>query len=105
MVHIKRLALSYFRFPIFTVVANLRPIWEAAERVLPRACCACSHQLQVNFQTNEMLDRTVGVRVRQNGGLGSSVTYNLNGMSGESVRIFIDGIPISTYGAYFNSFD
>ncbi|MDR6197740.1 TonB-dependent receptor plug domain-containing protein [Siphonobacter sp. SORGH_AS_0500] len=55
-----------------------------------------------NFQTNEMLDRTVGVRVRQNGGLGSSVTYNLNGMSGESVRIFIDGIPISTYGASFS---
>ncbi len=55
-----------------------------------------------NFQTNEMLDRTVGVRVRQNGGLGSAVTYNLNGMSGESVRIFIDGIPISTYGASFS---
>lgn len=55
-----------------------------------------------NFQTNEMLDRTVGVRVRQNGGLGSAVAYNLNGMSGESVRIFIDGIPISTYGASFS---
>lgn len=55
-----------------------------------------------NFQTNELLDRTVGVRVRQNGGLGSAVTYNLNGMSGESVRIFIDGIPISTYGASFS---
>ncbi|MCK8495794.1 TonB-dependent receptor [Spirosoma sp. RP8] len=55
-----------------------------------------------NFQTNELLDRTVGVRVRQNGGLGSSVSYNLNGMSGESVRIFIDGIPISTYGASFS---
>lgn len=55
-----------------------------------------------NFQTNELLDRTVGVRVRQNGGLGSAVTYNLNGMSGNSVRIFIDGIPISTYGASFS---
>jgi outer membrane receptor protein involved in Fe transport len=55
-----------------------------------------------NFQTNELLDRTVGVRVRQNGGMGSAVTYNLNGMSGESVRIFIDGIPIATYGASFS---
>lgn len=55
-----------------------------------------------NFQTNELLDRTVGVRVRQNGGLGSAVSYNLNGMSGNSVRIFIDGIPISTYGASFS---
>ncbi len=55
-----------------------------------------------NIQTNELLDRTAGVRVRQNGGLGSSVNYILNGMSGNSVRIFIDGIPISTYGQSFN---
>ncbi len=55
-----------------------------------------------NIQTNELLDRTAGVRVRQNGGLGSSVDYNLNGMSGNSVRIFVDGIPISTYGQSFS---
>lgn len=55
-----------------------------------------------NIQTNELLDRTAGVRVRQNGGLGSSVDYNLNGMTGNSVRIFIDGIPISTYGTSYN---
>lgn len=55
-----------------------------------------------NFQTNELLDRTVGVRVRQNGGIGSAVNYNLNGMSGNSVRIFVDGIPISTYGESFS---
>lgn len=55
-----------------------------------------------NIQTNELLDRTVGVRIRQNGGLGSRVDYNLNGMSGSSVRIFIDGLPISTYGSSFN---
>lgn len=55
-----------------------------------------------NLQTNELLDRTVGVRVRQNGGLGASVEYNLNGMSGRAVGIFIDGIEISTYGSSFN---
>ncbi len=55
-----------------------------------------------NLQTNELLDRTVGVRVRQNGGLGSAVEYNLNGMSGRSVGVFIDGIEISTYGSSFN---
>lgn len=55
-----------------------------------------------NIQTNELLDRTAGVRVRQNGGLGSSVEYNLNGMTGNSVRVFVDGIPISTYGTSFN---
>lgn len=55
-----------------------------------------------NIQTNELLDRTVGVRVRQSGGLGSSVDYNLNGMSGNAVKVFVDGIPISTYGPSFS---
>lgn len=55
-----------------------------------------------NLQTNELLDRTVGVRIRQNGGLGSDVVYNINGMSGNAIKIFIDGIPISTYGSSFD---
>lgn len=55
-----------------------------------------------NIQTNDLLAQSVGVRVRQNGGLGSSVNYNLNGMTGNSIRIFIDGIPISTYGSSFS---
>ncbi|WP_236025597.1 TonB-dependent receptor [Algoriphagus oliviformis] len=55
-----------------------------------------------SLQTNDLLNRSVGVKVRQAGGLGSAVNYNLNGMSGNSVRIFIDGIPISTYGASFS---
>lgn len=55
-----------------------------------------------NIQTNELLDRTVGVRVRQDGGLGSGVNYNLNGMSGNAVRVMIDGVPMSTFGSSFN---
>ncbi|WP_163400800.1 TonB-dependent receptor plug domain-containing protein [Flavobacterium fluviatile] len=55
-----------------------------------------------NLTTNELLDRSVGVRVRQNGGIGSNVEYNLNGMSGSTVGIFIDGIEASTYGSSFN---
>ncbi|MDR1585195.1 MAG: TonB-dependent receptor [Prevotellaceae bacterium] len=55
-----------------------------------------------SVQTNELLDRTAGVRVRKSGGLGSATNYNLNGMSGNSVKIFIDGIPISTYGSSFS---
>ncbi|WMI66794.1 TonB-dependent receptor [Aestuariibaculum sp. YM273] len=55
-----------------------------------------------NIQTNELLNTTVGVKIRQNGGLGSNVQYSLNGLSGSAVRIFIDGIPISTYGSSFS---
>ncbi|MFB9057183.1 TonB-dependent receptor plug domain-containing protein [Mariniflexile ostreae] len=55
-----------------------------------------------NIQTNELLNTTAGVKIRQNGGLGSEVSYSLNGLSGSAVRIFIDGIPISIYGSSFN---
>ena len=55
-----------------------------------------------NVQTNELLNATVGVKTRQNGGLGSHVAYSLNGLSGRSISIFIDGIPISMYGSSFN---
>ncbi|SHI30731.1 Outer membrane receptor proteins, mostly Fe transport [Mesonia phycicola] len=55
-----------------------------------------------SIQTNELLNTTVGVKIRQNGGLGSEVEYSLNGLSGNAVRIFIDGIPISTYGSSFS---
>ncbi|GAA4178933.1 TonB-dependent receptor [Sphingobacterium ginsenosidimutans] len=55
-----------------------------------------------NLTTNELLDRTVGVRVRQNGGVGSQIEYNLNGMSGSTIGIFLDGIEVSTYGSSFN---
>ena len=55
-----------------------------------------------NIQTNDLLNTSAGVKIRQNGGLGSSVEYSLNGLSGSSVRIFIDGIPISMYGNSFN---
>lgn len=55
-----------------------------------------------NLTTNELLDRAVGVRVRQNGGEGSAIEYNLNGMSGSTIGLFLDGIEISTYGSSFN---
>lgn len=55
-----------------------------------------------SIQTNDLLDRTAGVRVRQSGGLGSDVNYNLNGLSGNSVKVFIDGVPIRNYGPSFS---
>lgn len=56
----------------------------------------------MSLQTNEILDRSAGVKIRQDGGLGSRVNYNLNGLSGRSVKIFIDGIPTENYGGAFS---
>lgn len=55
-----------------------------------------------SLQATDLLDRTAGVRLRQSGGMGSDVQYNINGLTGNSVRIFIDGIPIRNYGASFS---
>ncbi|MEM6319142.1 MAG: carboxypeptidase-like regulatory domain-containing protein [Bacteroidota bacterium] len=45
-----------------------------------------------------VLDRTSGVRVRQSGGLGSSTTIQLNGLTGLAVRTYYDGIPLELFG-------
>lgn len=55
-----------------------------------------------NLQATEILNRSVGVKIRQSAGLGSQIDYNLNGLTGNSVRIFIDGIPIRNYGDSFS---
>lgn len=55
-----------------------------------------------SVQVNEVLDRTAGVRIRQDGGMGSRVNYNINGLSGNSIKIFIDGVPADNYGSSFS---
>lgn len=55
-----------------------------------------------SVQTTELLDRTAGVRIRQSGGMGSSNQFTINGLSGNSVRVFIDGIPVRNYGSSFS---
>jgi outer membrane receptor protein involved in Fe transport len=55
-----------------------------------------------SVQTTELLDRTAGVKIRQEGGLGSRMNYTINGLSGEAVKVFIDGVPARNYGASFS---
>ncbi|WP_128331044.1 TonB-dependent receptor plug domain-containing protein [Apibacter sp. HY039] len=55
-----------------------------------------------NTQTLELLDQSVGVRIRQDGGLGSNYQFNINGMTGNSIKVFIDGLPMETYGGSFS---
>ena len=48
---------------------------------------------------NSMVDRTAGVKVREEGGVGSDFDLSINGMSGNSVRYFLDGAPLDTKGS------
>lgn len=47
----------------------------------------------------QMLDRVPGVRILEDGGLGSDTNFTLNGFSGDQVRFFIDGIPMDHFGS------
>ena len=48
---------------------------------------------------NGLVDRTAGVKVREEGGVGSDFDLSINGMSGNSVRYFLDGVPLDTKGS------
>ena len=49
----------------------------------------------------ELLARTQGVTVRRLGGLGSESRIYLNGLTGEQVRLMLDGIPLEFSGYPF----
>lgn len=43
---------------------------------------------------SELLNRSVGIRIRQTGGLGANPDISINGFQGRSIRFFKDGIPV-----------
>ncbi len=48
---------------------------------------------------NQVLNRSSGVRVREQGGLGSNYNFSINGLSGKQVKYFIDGVPMEVFGS------
>ena len=53
----------------------------------------------LSSNANDILGRISGVNIRQSGGLGSEFTLSLNGLSGNQVRIFLDGVPMEYFGS------
>lgn len=51
-----------------------------------------------NITVAEVLNQTSGVVVRESGGMGSDTKVALNGMSGNQVRTFVDGLPVDVFG-------
>lgn len=49
----------------------------------------------------ELLARNNGVTVRRSGGLGSQATFSLNGLEGDQIRFFLDGVPLDLAGFPF----
>ncbi len=47
---------------------------------------------------NQLINRSSGLHVRQEGGLGSRIDISVNGISGKQVKYFLDGIPMDYLG-------
>lgn len=49
----------------------------------------------------ETLARTAGITVQRAGGLGSDSRFSLNGLEGDQIRFFVDGVPLDFAGFSF----
>ncbi len=55
--------------------------------------------LNTTKNITQLLNDTAGIVVRENGGLGAAYDLSLNGLSGDQVRYFLDGIPMENFGS------
>lgn len=56
----------------------------------------------LNVNVNQVLNQSTGVRIRQQGGLGSDFEFSLSGFTGNQVRFFVDGLPTEALGSAYN---
>ena len=54
-----------------------------------------------SLDLGHVLDRVSGVKIREEGGVGSAAQINLNGFTGKHVKIFMDGMPLEGAGSSF----
>ena len=57
------------------------------------------HNSAINL--TELLNQTPGVKINQEGGLGSKTNVTINGLSGNHIRFFIDGMPMDAMSSSF----
>jgi outer membrane receptor protein involved in Fe transport len=53
----------------------------------------------VTANLSQVLNKTTGVKVREQGGMGSDFDFSINGLSGSAVKFFIDGVPLDIMGS------
>lgn len=59
---------------------------------------------EAKFKTTdlgEVLAQTQGINVRRTGGLGSRTNFSMNGLTGNQIRFFLEGIPLECHGYTF----
>lgn len=54
-----------------------------------------------SLDISHALDRVSGVKIRETGGMGSNSHVSLNGFSGRHIKVFMDGMPMESFGSSF----
>lgn len=54
-----------------------------------------------SLDLSQAMERTSGLRIRRTGGTGSKTSISLNGFTGQHVKIFLDGVPMNSFGSAF----
>ncbi len=50
------------------------------------------------MDVSNVLNKISGVKIKQSGGVGSDTKISLNGFSGKSIKVFMDGVPMEGQG-------
>jgi len=59
---------------------------------------------EAKFKTTdlgEVLAQTQGISIRRTGGLGSRTNFSMNGLTGNQIRFFLEGVPLEYHGYTF----
>lgn len=56
------------------------------------------HQVSSLNNLSTLVGRSSGLKIREDGGVGADFDLSINGLSGNSIRYFIDGVPLSSVG-------
>ena len=88
---------------VFSVQETIVEGKSAAEQLRQRGYAVSviesERQKNLTSDVNAVLKSIPGINLRQTGGLGSGFKLSLNGLSGDQIRYFIDGVPMENFGA------
>lgn len=75
---------------------------EMATRALTISTVDLKGTFEKKLSIGDVLTTVPGVRVRSSGGVGSEADVSVNGMRGNAVRMYVDGIPLEFIAAGLN---
>ena len=81
-------------------VEAITPIKQLEKSAYNVAAIDATKLTHLNSNAADMLAKASGVKVRETGGVGAESQINLNGFTGQHVRTFVDGVPISRASSF-----